>query len=313
MKNKYLDRINKAKFNTVNETPYVNNQEVIHEPTREFKKKKKLKVLPQPAIDTRIYEVANLLPPMKEVRKLDDRLPPVHFFLVFIANYLMRDEFCGMGGENPIFERVHIISPSIKSDKSMQIYRQEGMAERFSLSDDNSNIENTVRGIVETQKEFDTDSKDPEEQPPNICIYIDDCSKYINKSNYIEHFFTVYRHYRISIILSLQNIKGMPPICRSQATGVWLSKVYDENERKKISEHFSESFKGEKQFYDIWDTACSEFYDFLYLNFSDYYPRAFKWGTHGLQEFHGLYPDEERRCNRGLEIDAENKDKTNIS
>lgn len=40
MKNKYLDRINKAKFNTVNETPYVNNQEVIHEPTREFKKKK---------------------------------------------------------------------------------------------------------------------------------------------------------------------------------------------------------------------------------------------------------------------------------
>lgn len=261
---------------------------------------------------------------MKEVRKLDDRLPPVHFFLVFIAksksgksnfiaNYLMRDEFCGMGGENPIFERVHIISPSIKSDKSMQIYRQEGMAERFSLSDDNSNIENTVREIVETQKEFDTDSKDPEEQPPNICIYIDDCSKYINKSQYIEHFFTVYRHYRISIILSLQNIKGMPPICRSQATGVWLSKVYDENERKKISEHFSESFKGEKQFYEIWDTACSEFYDFLYLNFSDYYPRAFKWGTQGLQEFHGLYPDEERRCNRGLQIDAENKDKTNIS
>lgn len=257
-------------------------------------------------IDTKIYEVENLLPPMKTSRSLDKRLPPLHFFMIFIAksksgksnfiaNYLLRDEFIGMGGDKPLFEVVHVISPSIKSDKSMQIYRQDEVAGKFSLHEDIDNIESIIKEIVESQRQFDCDSKDPADQPPNICIYIDDCSKYINKSKYIEHFFTIYRHLRISIILSLQNIKGMPPICRSQATGVFLSRVYDDNERDKISEHFSESFKGKQMFYNIWDQSCDKFYSFLFLNFADYYPRAFKWSSEvGLQEFVGIYPEEEK-------------------
>lgn len=272
--------------------------------------------------DTKIYEVENMLPPLKVTRELDSRLPPIHFLLTFIAksksgksnfiaNYLMRDEFMGMAGENPMFEAVHVISPSIKSDRSMQLYRQDEVKDRFILYDNIENIEGIVRGIVEHQKEYDPDAEDPEEQPPNICIYIDDCSKYIKKSTYLEWIMTTYRHFRISIILSLQNIKGFPPVCRSQATGVWLARVYSDDERLKISEHFSESFKGKKNFYKIWDDACSDFYQFLYLNFSDFYPRAFKFGPEGLEEYHGIYPAEERKAGN-LDYLSENRNIGNI-
>ena len=142
--------------------------------------KKKPKVF---AKNTKIYEVQNLLPPVQLPRVLDSRFPDIHFLMTFIAksksgksnfiaNYMLQPDMLDMGGKKPMFETVHVISPSIKSDRSMQLYRQEELEDRFVLYEDIENIEGIVRGIVESQDEYDID--DPEDQPPNICIYIDD-------------------------------------------------------------------------------------------------------------------------------------------
>lgn len=260
------------------------------------------------AKNTKIEEVANFLPEPVLPREFDDRFPKIHHLIVFIgksrsgksnfiANWMMKDDMIGMAGDKPMFETVHIISPSIQTDRSMQLYQQEEVQDRFMLYTDIQNIESIVRHIVAGQDEFDPHAEDPAERPPHICIYIDDCSEYINKSNFMKHFFTVYRHHNISVILSLQNIKGMPPICRAQATGVFLGQCYSENERDKIAEHWADNYKGKRNFFNLWNDACSDFYQFFYLKLDDYYPRCFVWGgKEELQEYHGIYPEQERKA-----------------
>lgn len=255
--------------------------------------------------DTLIREVVDYLHKPVLPRELDERFPIIPFLMLFIAksksgksnfiaNFLLKDNIIGMLSKKPIFKTVHIISPSILTDKSMQLYSLDEARDVFVLHQDINDIENIVRGIVKEQDEYDPKAEDPEERPPNICIYIDDCASQIEKSKYLLHFFTVYRHYNISLIISLQNIKGVPPIVRSQATAVFLSQCYNYNEREKIAEHWADSYKGKDIFYKLWDDACSDFYQFFYLKLDDYYPRAFLWGgKHEITEYNGIYPEQE--------------------
>jgi hypothetical protein len=272
------------------------------------KKKAKLRNKDIPN-DTIIREVVDYLHKPILCRDLNEAFPTIPFLMLFIAksksgksnfiaNFLMKNNIIGMLSDKPIFKVVHIISPSILTDKSMQLYSLEQATEVFVLHHDINDIENIVRNIVEEQEEYDPKDEDPEQRPPNICIYIDDCASQISKSKYLMHFFTVYRHFNISLIVSLQNIKGIPPIIRTQATAVFLSQCYNYNERSKISEHWADSYKGEELFYKLWDDACDKFYQFFYLKLDDFYPRCFVWGgDQPLTEYYGLYPEQEKQKN----------------
>lgn len=151
------------------------------------------------------------------------------------------------------FDLFVIISPTIYNDKSSKALLE--FADAVYDDYDDSIIED----LVQLQKEDET-----EEQ--HILLLIDDCVGYnMNKVKYIS---TRYRHFRISIIISLQafKTKGTHPTLRQNASGYIIGKVRSFPEYRKMEENFAEQFGGAKVFKKIYDEAVKGKYNFLFLD-----------------------------------------------
>lgn len=243
-----------------------------------------------------VLEVQNFLPDIKLPREIDPRLGEihgVHLFIMkcksgksnFISNFFFNDNFYG-GGEagNRIFETIHLISPTARTDKSSQIYFQEEFEDLVVVHEDVDNIDSVVQGIIRYQQE-NGDIFDPDNQPERIAIVLDDVSGKLKKNSLITHLFSRYRHYNISIFLANQTIKDIPPICRAMATSVYLSACYSTLERQKYVNEWAEHYGGADFFEKILDNATEERFNYLYLKLDGVKPRAFKIGKDGIAEY----------------------------
>ena len=239
----------------------------------------------------KVYEVKNMLPEIPLPREIDERLGEVHGIHLLImkcksgksnlvANMLCSD--CFYGGNKPIFETVYIISPTVKIDKSSQIYLREEMEDRFIVSDDVDNIDAMIQDIINYQSQFDI--KDPDNLPPRIALVLDDISGKLKRNSLVTHIFSRYRHYNMTIFLSNQTCRSLPSICRSMATCIYLSSCYSTLERQKILEEWGEYFGGTDSLEKMWDDAVKERFNYLYLKLDDVKPRAFQLGSNGLNE-----------------------------
>ena len=67
-----------------------------------------------------------------------------------VANMLNREEY-----DEEIFQKIIIVSPTVKIDKSIQLYFCEEVEDLYKIHDDVENVNEIVRSIIERQEEFD--------------------------------------------------------------------------------------------------------------------------------------------------------------
>ena len=239
--------------------------------------------------DMKIYEVKDERPQLPLPRPLNPNLPDIPGILLFImkcksgktnfiANLLNREEYF-----EGLFEKIYIISPTVKIDKSSQLYFREEVEDLYEIRDDVENVNEIIGSIIKHQEEFDVN--DPDNLPPRICLVLDDISGALKRNALVSHIFSRYRHYNMTIILSNQTIKTLPTVCRSMATAVFLSSCYSTIEKEKMLEEWAEYYGGPERMTELWDDAVRHRFNYLYLKLDDVQPRAFQIGSLGLFEY----------------------------
>ena len=259
--------------------------------------------------ELRVREVKNLLPPVILPREIDERLPQVPFVCSLImkvrsgksnciANLLLGEAF--YGGQPPIFDMIYIISPTIKMDKTSQVYFKKEYQDRIVIFDDVENMDPYISNILSYQSQFDIKSDDPNERPPLIALLLDDISGYIKRSKITQHLFTRYRHYNIGgIFVANQTIRDLPTQVRSQSTAVILSNCYSVLERTKIMEEWGDVYRNRLS--ASWDDCCRERYNYCYLQLDTAgEPRMFQIGKDPIKEidymgYESLMPSEVKK------------------
>jgi len=236
-----------------------------------------------------VYEVKDERPSLPLPRPINPVLPDIPGILLFlmkcksgksnmIANLLNREEYY-----EGIFDKIIIVSPTVKIDKSSQLYFREEVEDLYEIHDDVENVNGIIQSIIERQEEFDVN--DPDNLPPRLCLVLDDISGALKRDALVSHIFSRYRHYNLTFFLSNQTIKTLPTVCRSMATAVFLSSCYSTVEREKVLEEWAEFYGGKNKMIAIWDDAVQERFNYLYLKLDDVKPRAFQIGSLGLYEF----------------------------
>ena len=239
--------------------------------------------------DMKIYEVKDARPQLPLPRPLNPALaeiPGIMLFIMkcksgksnFIANLLNREEFY-----EGIFDKIYIVSPTVKIDKSSQLYFREEVEDLYEVREDVENVNEIIQGIIDHQEKFDVNDKD--NLPPRICLVLDDISGALKRDSLVTHIFSRYRHYNLTIILSNQTIKTLPTVCRSMATAVYLSSCFSTIEREKILDEWGEYYGGKERMVQLWDDAVKHRFNYLYLKLDDVQPRAFQIGADGLFEY----------------------------
>ena len=239
--------------------------------------------------DMTVYEIKDERPSLPLPRPINPVLPDIPGILLFlmkcksgksnmIANLLNREEYY-----EGIFDKIIIVSPTVKIDKSSQLYFREEVEDLYEIHDDVENVNGIIQSIIERQEEFDVN--DPDNLPPRLCLVLDDISGALKRDALVSHIFSRYRHYNLTIFLSNQTIKTLPTVCRSMATAVFLSSCYSTVEREKVLEEWAEFYGGKNKMIAIWDDAVQERFNYLYLKLDDVKPRAFQIGSLGLYEF----------------------------
>ena len=140
--------------------------------------------------DMRIYEVKDERPPLNSPPYNPNlpELPGILLFIMkcksgktnFIANYLNRPEYV-----QGVFDKVIIVSPTEKIDKSSQIYFREEVEYLYEIHDDAENVNEIIENIIKHQSQFDIN--DPDNLPPRICLLLDDISSYLKRDALVTH------------------------------------------------------------------------------------------------------------------------------
>jgi len=168
-----------------------------------------------------------------------------------ICNLILRKPFLDQINEK-YFDFFVIISPTIYNCKTSKPLLKYADAVYDEYDD------GIIDGLIELQKE------DDEEQ--HILLLIDDMlGEPMPKIRYLS---SRYRHFRISMIISLQSFKskGTHPTLRQNASGYLIGSVKSTKEYIKMEEEFANLFGGKHNFKKIYDEATNGRYDFLYLN-----------------------------------------------
>ena len=114
-----------------------------------------------------------------------------------IANLLNREEYY-------VTLTKLSLSPTVKIDKSSQLYFREEVEDLCEIHDDAENVNEIIQSIIDRQEQFD--ANDPDNLPPRICLLLDDISSYLNRDSLVSHIFSRYRHYNLMCMALTQSI-----------------------------------------------------------------------------------------------------------
>ena len=198
--------------------------------------------------DVTVYEVTDERPSLPLPRPINPVLPDIPGILLFlmkcksgksnmIANLLSREEYC-----EGIFDIIIIVPPTVKIDKSSQLYFREEVEDLCEIHDDVESVNEIIQSITERQEEFDVN--DPDNLPPRLCLVLDDISGALKRDARVARIFSRYHNYNLTIFLSNQTVKTLPTVCRSMATAVFLCFCYSTVERRRHSMNGQNSMVG---------------------------------------------------------------------
>ena len=170
---------------------------------------------------------------------------------VVINNLILRDEML-----RGLFERILIISPTIHSDSSSRFLiaeaGKENVYEAYS--------EDIIQDLIDSVKD-----KDKHERSMKLVI-LDDVIGSIPKYNSLVYNLTSKaRHWSISMIISTQNLRELPPVCRNNTTNWAFFRSGNLKEIEKMMEEMG-SLGSKDNCYALYQSCVEEPHKFMYVD-----------------------------------------------
>ena len=218
---------------------------------------------------------------------LDERLQKPPFVMVFQApvksgkstammNLLYNDNFY-----RDRFDNVIICSPTIEGDLTWAT----------ALDDDKNyiitgskleDLDNVIYQIWNRLYAKVTEAEKNGEHIPHTLVIIDDCLGKMGRK--FEEVIARHRHPRMSFLVSSQDFRKIPQVCRNNASHYVIFRTYSKVELKKMQEEFG-SVVGEDNFIRLYEQATKKKFNFLQLK---------KWDREAWQNFDTLLWKEEQ-------------------
>tara|TARA_R110002072_G_scaffold165892_2_gene319134 strand:- start:22592 stop:23479 length:888 start_codon:yes stop_codon:yes gene_type:complete len=170
---------------------------------------------------------------------------------VVINNLILRDEML-----RGLFERILIISPTIHSDSSSRFLiaeaGKENVYEAYS--------EQIIQELIDSVKD-----KEKHERSMKLII-LDDVIGSIPKYNSLVYNLTSKaRHWSISMIISTQNLRELPPVCRNNTTNWAFFRSGNLKEIEKMMEEMG-SLGSKENCYNLYNACVEEPHKFMYVD-----------------------------------------------
>ena len=173
---------------------------------------------------------------------------------VVINNLILRDEML-----RGLFERILIISPTIHSDSSSRFLIQEAGKENVY----EAYAESIIQDLIDSVKH-----KEKHERNMKLII-LDDVIGSIPKYNSLIYNLTSKaRHWSISMIISTQNLRELPPVCRNNTTNWAFFRSGNLKEVEKMMEEMG-SLGSKDNCYALYQACVEEPHKFMYID-ADY-------------------------------------------
>jgi|TARA_R110001592_G_scaffold18564_3_gene76885 hypothetical protein len=170
---------------------------------------------------------------------------------VVISNLVLRDEF--MRG---LFEEIIIISPTIHSDSTARFLINEVGKDKVY----EAYSEQIIQDLIDSVKD-----KDRHEREMKLII-LDDVIGSIPKFNSLVYNLTSKaRHWSISMIISSQNLRELPPVCRNNTTHWAFFRSGNLKEIGKMMEEMG-SLGSPDNCYSLYCTCVEEPHKFMYID-----------------------------------------------
>ena len=170
---------------------------------------------------------------------------------VVINNLVLRDEML-----RGLFEQILIISPTIHSDSSSRFLiaeaGKENVYEAYS--------EDIIQGLINSVKD-----KEKHERSMKLII-LDDVIGSIPKYNSLIYNLTSKaRHWSISMIISTQNLRELPPVCRNNTTNWGFFRSGNLKEVEKMLEEMG-SLGSKENCFELYNHCVEEPHKFMYID-----------------------------------------------
>jgi len=164
----------------------------------------------------------------------------------------------------PYFDNIFIWSPTINLDRKWEQIIEKLRIPKENLFDNYN--DNVVSGLMRKIKDFNKNRK--EKEKIQTLFIFDDMVQYLptTKVNALNKLCMNHRHYKISHIIISQSFKKLPPVVRSNTTGMILFNTDNSTEREKIIEELSGNI-GKKDFEKLFIETTIKKYSFLYINY----------------------------------------------
>jgi hypothetical protein len=170
---------------------------------------------------------------------------------VVINNLCLRDEML-----RGLFEEILIISPTIHSDSSSRFLIQEAGKENVY----EAYSEDIIQGLINSVKD-----KDKHERSMKLII-LDDVIGSIPKYNSLVYNLTSKaRHWSISMIISSQNLRELPPVCRNNTTHWAFFRSGNLKEIEKMMEELG-SLGSKENCLALYQECVEEPHKFMYID-----------------------------------------------
>jgi hypothetical protein len=173
---------------------------------------------------------------------------------VVINNLVLRDEML-----RGLFEQILIISPTIHSDSSSRFLIAEAGKENVYEMYSEDIIQQLIDGVKD---------KDKHERSMKLVI-LDDVIGSIPKYNSLIYNLTSKaRHWSISMIISTQNLRELPPVCRNNTTNWAFFRSGNLKEVEKMLEEMG-SLGSKENCFQLYQHCVEEPHKFMYID-ADY-------------------------------------------
>ena len=204
-------------------------------------------------------------PKKKDIKLPPEPLPPHAFLMGIVApprsgksNLLMTVIGASHMYGRDYFDEIYYFSPSQKFDETTRHLLPK--LDNVIQIDDMDQLERAdvlVRSIMMQQ------AKEDLEERPNILMIFDDLAGMLEKNKTLQKLCTKYRHFGISIIISLQQFKSIPVMIRNSLTCFLMFNIPSSKEFEKISDEILNRFPNGQE---LARDATQKRYNFCFIN-----------------------------------------------
>ena len=159
------------------------------------------------------------------------------------------------------FSEIYYFSPSQNFDNTTRFVLPK--LDNVIQIDDMDQLENAdilVRQIMLSQAK---ESQEDLANRPKILFCFDDLAGTLEKNKTLQKLCTKYRHYNISIIISVQQFKSIPVMIRNSLTCFTMFNIPSLKEFEKISDEILDRFPNGQE---LAKYATTKRYEFCYIN-----------------------------------------------